>query len=319
MNYRLKAICIAAAALYAAALSSCFTGVESTPRIGQSEVRRNNPGGAPPERRYLDNIVPSAPNVWPEQGHKLLIDDNRISRILAPGSTTPVNLKGRLVDFVSYSPAISLTGDDAVDITFRDSADSDTIICRIPVAPSAIDTISRLDIPFTIDISLVNKVDTFLRGQKLFVATPDWYDASGNTIFGLRHVEAVVDSVVPGTFIYPAAVYFTLTDESLMPDGGKHYLYMSVAGVGAQARSFDRLFEFESPRRRHPEIEDDTWQCIMRSRLRLGMTPAECRLALGTPTDILKVPTRGGMRETWSYSDGVFLVFEDGILTRFRQ
>ena len=48
------------------------------------------------------------------------------------------------------------------------------------------------------------------------------------------------------------------------------------------------------------------------------MTRDECRLALGAPPEVLRTPSYGGMREVWSYSDGVFLIFEDGYLTRFR-
>lgn len=301
----------------AASLAGCFTGVESTPRIGSSEVRRANPGGTPAERRHLASLAPTRPAQWGERGLRLLVDDDRLSRVLAPGTAAPERLKGRIIEYAGASRAVSLTGDDAVDLSFRDIADSTVLTCRMAVTYEALDTLERLDIPFTVDLGLVARADSALRGSRLYVATPDWYGADGNSVFGLRHVEATVDSVVAGTFIYPAAVYFSLTEPSLMP--GEHFLYMSVGGVGAQARSFDRLFEFESPRRHHPEIDDDTWMCIMRSRLKKGMTPAECRLALGSPSDILRVPTRGGMREQWSYPDGVFLVFDDGYLSRFRQ
>ncbi len=310
---------LAAAAFFAAALSSCFTGVESTPRIGQSEVRRNVPSGSAPERGFLDAVRPLPPALWSSQGLALRIDDERFRRLLAPGTSAPDVLKGRTVEFVSGAPAVSLTGEDATDLVFRDVRDAEFLILRLPVPFASLDTLSSLDIPFTIDLGLVSRTDSILAGRRLFIATPDWYHPSGQSVFGLRHVEAVVDTVVPGTFLYPAAVYFSVPDTSLVSQGHKYFLYMSVGGVGAQARSFDRLFEFESPRRHHPEIDDDTWNCIVRSRIKEGMTPTECRLALGAPSDIRRVPTRGGMRETWSYPDGVFLIFDDGMLTRFRQ
>ncbi len=58
---------------------------------------------------------------------------------------------------------------------------------------------------------------------------------------------------------------------------------------------------------------------IVCSRVRAGMTRDECRLALGQPTDILRIPTNGGMQERWTYSDGIYLVFDDGFLTRYRR
>ena len=49
------------------------------------------------------------------------------------------------------------------------------------------------------------------------------------------------------------------------------------------------------------------------------MTREECRLALGAPTTLRRIPTYGGMRENWQYSDGVYLYFDDGYLTQYRQ
>ena len=48
------------------------------------------------------------------------------------------------------------------------------------------------------------------------------------------------------------------------------------------------------------------------------MSREECRMALGQAPEILRTPSYGGMREVWSYSDGIFLIFEDGYLTRYR-
>lgn len=42
------------------------------------------------------------------------------------------------------------------------------------------------------------------------------------------------------------------------------------------------------------------------------MTRDECRLALGAPATT-------GMVEFWQYSDGIYLLFEENILTRFRR
>jgi hypothetical protein len=49
------------------------------------------------------------------------------------------------------------------------------------------------------------------------------------------------------------------------------------------------------------------------------MTSSECRLALGAPNDYTRVPTTGGMVERWTYDNGVYLMFEDGVLTRYRK
>ena len=94
---------------------------------------------------------------------------------------------------------------------------------------------------------------------------------------------------------------------------------MSVGKGRGATRTFDSLFAFDNPRNRYPEIKDDVWELITRSRVREGMTRDECRLALGQPSDILRIPTYGGMQERWTYTDGIFLIFDDGFLTKYRR
>lgn len=94
-------------------------------------------------------------------------------------------------------------------------------------------------------------------------------------------------------------------------------MLMSVGKGRADTRTFERLF-FSATRRQYPEIKDEIWSLIVRSRVREGMTRQECRLALGQPDDVLRIPTYGGMSERWAYNDGIYLVFDDGYLTAYR-
>lgn len=57
----------------------------------------------------------------------------------------------------------------------------------------------------------------------------------------------------------------------------------------------------------------------MRGQVAEGMTKEECTLSLGAPQSVDRVPTHGGLLERWVYDNGVYLVFADGILERFRQ
>ena len=66
-------------------------------------------------------------------------------------------------------------------------------------------------------------------------------------------------------------------------------------------------------------MTDEVWDLVVHSRVRAGMTPAECRLALGAPNDYLRLPSTAGMVERWVYDDGVYLIFEDGQLANFRK
>ncbi len=52
----------------------------------------------------------------------------------------------------------------------------------------------------------------------------------------------------------------------------------------------------------------------MSGRVSEGMTRDECRLALGVPDEIKRMPAYEGMREIWTYAEGRRLVFSDGLL-----
>ena len=48
------------------------------------------------------------------------------------------------------------------------------------------------------------------------------------------------------------------------------------------------------------------------------MTKAECKLSLGNPNEVKKIPTYSGLREQWIYNSGAYLYFVDGLLSEYR-
>lgn len=303
-------------------VSSCFTGIESTPRIEDSVADRTSRSVSSREQSFLSDIAPLPPAQW-EPGRTYRVADSRISLIFLPPSDGTDTLVGHDIVYDGRRAATSLTGEDATDLTFH-STDGRRFVYRVPALDSLrFDTLAALDIPFTIDLDLVGRLDSRLRGKKLFIRTPAWYFADGDRAAsptGLRHIEVNIDSVVPGTANFPAAVAFTVVDPELRQRTGSrpHMVLMSVGSSKAASRNFDTLFSFDNPRKAYPTIEAATWELIMASRVKAGMTREECRLALGSPTEVLRTPSYGGMRERWSYSDGVFLIFDDGLLSRYR-
>lgn len=310
--------------LAALMLSACFTGVESTPRIDSSVVKRQHASKATPEQELLKNYAPQPPSKW-QHGHRFRVVDNRISLIFTSASSPASSLVGKDLIFTSASPAVSVTGTDATELRFR-TDDGGSFYYNVPTELNALDTLERLDIPFTVDMDLVGRLDNALRGMKLFIRTPAWYEADGErkATGGLRHIEVEVDSVGPGNTSFPAAVYFHILDPAMaalaFPSGNptERMVYMSVGKGATATRNFDTLFSFDNPRKSYPGIEKEVWELIIRSKVRIGMSREECRLAIGAPTSVLRTPTYGGMRESWSYTDGVFLIFDDGYLSRFR-
>lgn len=319
MKHRGGTWLLAVAAMMAVAVSGCFTGVESTPRIGPPPKERPAGAGGDSLSRAIDAIRPLAPAQWRRGDPVLLVDDQRIARTLAPGTPAVPDLSGRSFRYLERRAAVSLMGSSATDIILGDIADTSlTITCRIPHPMSALDTMEVLEIPFTIDLGLVARADSLLRGRQLYISTPDWYDASGHVVAGLRHVPVRIDSVVPGSHLYPAAVYFTARTDAPSPEGS-HFVYLSIGGVGTRSRGFGQIFSTTSPRQRYPGIDESAWTCIERSQVRPGMTQTECRLALGAPQNVQAIPTRTGTRQIWSYPTGTYLIFDDGLLSDFRR
>lgn len=313
-------------ALFAVVLNSCFTGVESTPKISADEVKRQKASKIIPEKLLLDSIAPLPPVKW-EVGHRFRVDDIRIGLALSSASSQTESVVGKDLVFKEFRTANSLTGADATEIVLGDGEDNGNLyFYQIPTAVDDLGKLTSVEIPFTVDLELVNRVDSLLRGRRFFVKSPYWYSAIGEhqAINGLRHVPVVVDSVVPGNSNYPAAVIFSIDEpaKSKYLKFPEHYssamLYMTLGDSKAATRNFDVLFSFKDPRQVYPQIKDDIWEYIVRSRVKEGMTRDECRLALGAPPSVMRTPSYGVMREMWRYTDGVYLIFDDGILTFYR-
>lgn len=319
MNGR-KILIVIIAAIVTLGAGGCFTGVESTPRITDSEVKKEKASGVTPEQQFLSHIKPLPPCEW-TNGKAFKVTDSRISRIFSLSPEAIAGLPGNNIYFRNMSPTRSMTGDDATEIVFSDANGIEYTYNISGLTSEKLDTLKSLEIPFTVDLDIVRQISESLVGKCFFVKTSAWYNPIDmSKVNGLRHIEIKVDSVLPGDSYFPATVCFSVTDPDLAARVGnnKYAVYMSVGDSRAATRNFETLFSFSNPRKEHPEITNDIWNLIISSKVKYGMTREECRLALGTAPDVLRTPSYGGMREVWSYSDGVFLIFEDGLLTRFR-
>ena len=316
----------AVAALVAIVAPGCFTGVESTPRITDSDVRREHAAAPTPEQLFTQGIESEAPSQW-RRGKPFRVADNKISLVFTTASSKTGSMLGRDLLFDGFTAVPSLTGEGETEVRFlspRPGGGFDTLYYRHPVSMAELPETRRMDIPFTVDLDLVNRTDSVMSGRSFYIVTPNWYDPLNDrkATWGYRHVEVVVDSVVEGNANYPLAVCFHLADPDLAatPTGcGEKMVFMTVGLDKTSTRNFQSLFALENPRRKYPQIPDEVWPLIIRSRIRKGMSRDECRLALGAPPTLERIPTRAGMAERWGYSDGVYLIFEDGMLTHFRQ
>lgn len=304
---------IICAALLAALLSSCFTGIESTPRISAGDVRKRDAADRTPEQLFLADIMPEKPSAWRE-GKRFYVADDKISIIFLPGDSESDSLSGHDLIFKRFDEVPSVTGNGATILTFSASDRRGEFQYRINTPVADLLKRDRLEVPFTIERSVVERVDSAMRLHTFYITTPKWFDAVDNKdAVGRRHIPVTVTRVEPGTYIYPLRVYFTTAAADK-----EYWIPMTIGNDRAATRNFHALFNFNDPRKRYPQITDATWELIISSRVAAGMTRDECRLALGAPNSYRTIPVYNAIVEQWNYDDGLYLIFEDGILTRYR-
>ncbi len=297
--------------IFLSSLTSCFTGIESTPKISSRDIKRQKVSDSP-EKLFLDDVSGQKPSTW-TRGKSFFVTDDRLSLVFDPSTEYRTDsLAGKLIYLYDIQEAALVTGDKQVVLKF-DTDDGRRLSYRTGVSPDKFASRESFAIPFAIETSVIDTVGARLRGQTYYVLPARRIASSGSDTIGVRYVPVTIDDVLPGNANFPLRVSF-------IDNTGCHQsLMMTVGHDPTSTRNFDKLFAFDNPRKRFPLISDRVWSLIMQSRVELGMTPDECRLALGAPNDYLRTPSSAGMVERWSYDDGVFLVFVDGFLTRFRR
>lgn len=301
------------AAVMAAGCSSCFTGIESTPRITREDVRRSGVKVSA-EQLFADSISGQSPHEW-LPGKQWQVSDDKIAIIFSGTPESASNLSGQNITLVDRTTASTVTGEEVVELRLN-TPNGNTLIYRTDIPANEWDKRQSLSIPFTVELDPVAKADSMLRGRTLYITTPLWYDNNGNLINGLRHIPVRINRVIPGSANYPLCVAFT----PLEGDSAERFILMTYGNSPSATRNFDRLFAFEDPRLRYKQISDEMWQNITRSQLSVGMSRDEARLAAGTPASISRYVSRGSMQmERWSYEDGVYLIFEEGVLVQYRR
>ena len=89
--------------------------------------------------------------------------------------------------------------------------------------------------------------------------------------------------------------------------------------AAASPRRFGAVLSVADPRRRYQHVTDEVWTNIVDGKVAPGMTRDECRLSLGKPASVDRVPGSSYLYERWTYDNGIYLIFEDGVLTQFRR
>ncbi len=297
-------------------LQSCFTGIESTPKITAKHVSREGAQSVlVPEEEFLQNVQGDSLGIW-KPGKRFFVTDNRIAIALEP-SKSVLPKQGDIIEFSHFNEVPSMTGKTETEIVF---SQNDTAICVYRINSPLEELRKRpggVEVPFTIEMSIVDKARKQLQDSVFFVRSAVWYSPDGDhTIRGKKFIPVKVTSVEPGNLFYPLRVCFRPVDGDENESGS---VYMSVSDNSKSGRNFAMLFSLTNPRLRYPEVSDEVWKNIQDSRVAKYMTREECRLALGAPKTVQRRNVITSLQEMWTYENGVYLLFDDGILQSFRQ
>ena len=298
-------------------LQSCFTGVESTPKITYREVKDSKADGTSEEDVFASRFKAEKYADW-KPGKAFYVTSDKINLILSSDKADAqpeMPEEGDLLIFQGTRQVKDLTGKNIVEFIFTDGSDkASAFTYRTGITEEELISKQNIEIPFTIDMNLVQLVRDAISGHELYILTPLWLDAAGNYTEGKKYVKIRVENVIPATDIYPFRIIFTEADGK----GDKHSVLMSgVTGNKRWApREFPAIFSFTDPHLEYPQISDAMWDKIIHNRVAEGMTKTEASLAIGTPVSIDRGHDHSSAYERWRYSDGIYLIFEDGLLTK---
>ena len=292
-----------------AVLSSCFTGVESTPKITANDVKRQDAISISAEAMLIATLPVDSIDLW-QPGKEFIVVDRKGAIIFSPRDVAQREIaKGTVLRYNSLRYGTSVTGEKDVTIDFVTPTGAHLEYNTATTGPI-------VNIPFTVNVEVVDSARRLLKNRRLWVTTSIWRDSVDNVVGGYKYVPVVIDDVVPGTADYPIRIDFSTTDVETTQAG---MLYISTTTQGAGSRKFETQFSLTDPRKRYPDIEENTWQLIQRGMLAVGMSRDECRLSIGPPRDIERRAGYSSVREVWSYENGIYLIFSDGILIDYRR
>lgn len=293
----------AAAAALLGALTACQTGVESTPRITDKQVSRHV-GAASAETMLLSTIQGQPPSEW-RPGKVFTLADGKYSLAYTPSSISAELLPGDTLRFQSLEPATTITGSRMTDFHFL-TPRNQTVTYRMETAPERLGESATL--PLLVEATVVDSVRTLLKGRRLWTLTLQRYNLDGQSIGGRKFQPVEITDVRAGRGEYPVEVIM-----------GDEMLYLTVDPASRVNRRFSTLFSLTDPRRNYRHITDKTWALICAGQVANGMTMEECRLALGAPREVERDATYSAIIERWTYENGIYLQFADGLLTHFRR
>lgn len=287
--------------------SSCFTGIESTPKIKLSREDRMEEVKHSAEDKLIAGITGSNAASW-RKGDRFAILSDEAYRIFEQQVSPSA---GNLLYFSRYTSRKSPSGENQIVLVFTDK---DGRKYSHLTSRSSAEEIFSHKLPMLVDMAMVEALDSVLTGRNLWILTPLWNDAEGgNPQKGTKFTPVKIFGVYPGKESLPYMVRFT-TDS-----GRVGSVYMTDSEGTGSSRPFHSLFSLTDPHNRYKKISDEVWKLITNGQIREGMTKEECRLSLGNPAETDSGHDYSNVHDLWIYPDGRWLRFSDGILVEYRK
>lgn len=287
---------VAAALIALTALSGCFTGVEKTPYI-KDTAPKAAAAKVSAEEQLVSAVRPQEPAKW-GRGKMFLVTPGRWDYAYSPASAARQLAVGDTLYFKEFRGGIRLSGDSIAEAVLTSSSQRE-IVYRLEIPMSQALKTKTLQLPFTVDLDMVEQARSILQGRKVWTLKPDFQ--------GRRFKPLTINQVLAGSADYP---FLVIADTDT--------IQMVTNSAAATARTFANLFSLKDPRKLHPDVSDKNWELICRGKLAIDMTREEARLSLGYPAQIDRQAAPVGLLERWTYEDGKILNFTDGLLTSFR-
>lgn len=310
---RRHGMAMAAAILATLSLTGCFTGVERTDKISLSRGDRKLMR-LTPEEKLLQNITGQRLKDW-KPGKLFHVVDNKAMMVFDPEGTVPDTLAtpvtGMRLRFKGPTIRRAFDGSEIALVTLTDGS-RDYILNTAMTPEKASEEFMSTGIPMLVDGDIVVMTADSLKGRRVWSRSDIYYDERGRKVGHDKFVAFTVLDVEPGDMVFPLKV-------KLRDDEG-HLLYMKINyGISSkESRSFPRMFSLSDIRERYPAITDEVWHLICAGKVQLGMTKDECKLSLGNPSEVSSGHDYSQTVDIWHYPDGIYLLFEDGRLTRMR-
>lgn len=296
-------------------VAGCSIGSSATHAVDISRSERNAIRTPSPADEVIAGVEGLPLKAW-RMGKRFYATDNRVLLIFdqqgMPRDPDAAALGGREIEFREVRRVRRPDGSDEGVVIFR--ADSLPLAYMTGRSPEQTLDLLSTDIPMLVDLDVVSGLRERLVGKDMWTRTPLWYapDSTESRVDGRRFEKVRIESVSPGDAAYPIVVAFR--DET----GARAAVKMSFGRSAAQSRTFASLFSTTDPKLDYPDLDNELWQLIRRGRVREGMTKDQCRLALGAPSAVQAGHDYSRTLDLWEYADGQYLMFVDGLLSRFR-